>query len=96
MELTALIQMGIFKDLNAMNDREMFFEYDKMLKQSTKIRKQYKDRLKLKQAKLQEDLKKYSINGKNEFEEQEQEETSWDNSNEIQAKSFENNTHIKQ
>ena len=48
MELTALIQMGIFKDLNAMNDREMFFEYDKMLKQSTKIRKQYKDRLKLK------------------------------------------------
>lgn len=31
-ELKALIEMGIFKDLDEMNDREMFTEYDKMIK----------------------------------------------------------------
>jgi hypothetical protein len=36
--------MGIFKDLDEMNDREMFTEYDKMLKQSKKVRKQYGER----------------------------------------------------
>jgi len=41
LELEALVAMGVFKDLNQMNDREMFIEYDKMLKQSTKVRKQY-------------------------------------------------------
>lgn len=41
LELEALVAMGVFKDLNQMNDREMFVEYDKMLKQSTKVRKQY-------------------------------------------------------
>ena len=46
MELRALVKMGVFKELDAMNDREMFAEYDKMLKQSTKVRVQYKDRLK--------------------------------------------------
>ena len=33
--------MGIFKDLDEMNDREMFTEYDKMIKQSKKVRNQY-------------------------------------------------------
>ena len=33
--------MGIFKDLDEMNDREMFTEYDKMIKQSKKVRTQY-------------------------------------------------------
>jgi len=32
LELEALVAMGVFKDLNQMNDREMFVEYDKMLK----------------------------------------------------------------
>ena len=40
-ELKALIEMGIFKDLDEMNDREMFTEYDKMIKQSKKVRSQY-------------------------------------------------------
>ena len=40
-ELKALIEMGIFKDLDEMNDREMFTEYDKMIKQSKKVRNQY-------------------------------------------------------
>jgi len=40
-ELSALIKMGIFKDLDEMNDREMFQEYDKMIKQSKKVRNQY-------------------------------------------------------
>lgn len=40
-ELQALIDMGIFKDLDEMNDREMFTEYDKMIKQSKKVRNQY-------------------------------------------------------
>jgi hypothetical protein len=39
LELEALVAMGVFKDLQAMNDRELFLEYDKMLKQSTKVRK---------------------------------------------------------
>ena len=39
LELNALVMMGVFKDLNSMNDRELFSEYDKMLKQSTKVRK---------------------------------------------------------
>lgn len=32
LELEALVAMGVFKDLQGMNDREMFTEYDKMLK----------------------------------------------------------------
>ncbi len=32
LELEALVQMGIFKDLDEMNDRELFTEYDKMIK----------------------------------------------------------------
>jgi len=40
-ELSALIKMGVFKDLHEMNDREMFQEYDKMIKQSKKVRNQY-------------------------------------------------------
>jgi hypothetical protein len=37
-ELEALQQLGVFKDLDEMNDKEMFNEYDKMLKQSKKVR----------------------------------------------------------
>ena len=71
MELAALVKMGVFKDLDAMNDREMFAEYDKMLKQSTKVRVQYKDR---KVAKEKEgnstisNVHKFSINHKDEEE----------------------------
>jgi hypothetical protein len=36
--------MGVFKDLDEMNDREMFSEYDKMIKQSKKVRNQYASR----------------------------------------------------
>jgi hypothetical protein len=43
-ELSALIGMGVFKDLDEMNDREMFSEYDKMIKQSKKVRNQYASR----------------------------------------------------
>ena len=43
-ELSALIDMGVFKDLDEMNDREMFSEYDKMIKQSKKVRNQYASR----------------------------------------------------
>jgi hypothetical protein len=32
LELEALVAMGVFKDLQQMNDRELFVEYDKMLK----------------------------------------------------------------
>jgi hypothetical protein len=46
LELEALVAMGVFKDLQGMNDRELFVEYDKMLKQSTKVRKQYGHRKK--------------------------------------------------
>jgi len=31
-EMEALQEMGVFKDLDEMNDREMFTEYDKMIK----------------------------------------------------------------
>lgn len=31
-ELEALIEMGVFKELDEMNDHEMFMEYDKMIK----------------------------------------------------------------
>ena len=37
-EMDALMAMGIFKDLDEMNDKEMFNEYDKMIKQSKKVR----------------------------------------------------------
>jgi len=43
-ELSTLIEMGVFKDLDEMNDREMFTEYDKMIKQSKKVRNQYGSR----------------------------------------------------
>ena len=49
LELEALVAMGVFKDLQGMNDRELFVEYDKMLKQSTKVRKQYGHRKKQEQ-----------------------------------------------
>lgn len=32
LEMELLIEMGVFKDLNEMNDKEMFNEYDKMRK----------------------------------------------------------------
>lgn len=59
LELEALVAMGVFKDLQAMNDREMFAEYDKMLKQSTKVRRQYPNRIGLHDRKK---IVKYSIN----------------------------------
>lgn len=59
LELEALVAMGVFKDLQAMNDREMFAEYDKMLKQSTKVRRQYPHRIGLHDRKK---IVKYSIN----------------------------------
>jgi hypothetical protein len=31
-ELQALIEMGLFKELDEMNDHELFMEYDKMIK----------------------------------------------------------------
>jgi hypothetical protein len=39
LELQALVHMGVFKDLDEMIDREMFVEYDKMMKQSYKVRR---------------------------------------------------------
>jgi len=40
-----LISVGVFKDVEEMNDREMFIEYDKMRKQSHKVREKYKDQI---------------------------------------------------
>ena len=66
----------MFKDLDEMNDREMFTEYDKMLKQSTKVRRQYHDRIAAVKQRLEDEKDqefknkhKYSINGKEEEEE---------------------------
>jgi hypothetical protein len=44
-ELQVLISVGVFKDVEEMNDREMFIEYDKMRKQSHKVRQKYKDQI---------------------------------------------------
>lgn len=39
-EVEILIHVvGIFKDIEDMNDREMFVEYEKMRKQSVKVKK---------------------------------------------------------
>lgn len=57
--------MGVFKDLQAMNDRELFLEYDKMLKQSTKVRKQFGAK---RGNNNREQQQQYSINNKEEEE----------------------------
>jgi hypothetical protein len=44
-ELQVLISVGVFKDVEQMNDREMFIEYEKMRKQSHKVRQKYKDQI---------------------------------------------------
>jgi hypothetical protein len=33
-QFEALVAIGVFKDLQGMNDRELFIEYDKMVKKS--------------------------------------------------------------
>lgn len=58
-ELDVLVQLKVFKDLDEMNDREMFVEYEKMRKQSMKVKEKYSEML----AEIRlRDHKRYSIN----------------------------------
>ncbi len=40
-EIDILLIIGVFKDLFEMNDREMFQEYDKLRKMSSKVKTKY-------------------------------------------------------
>ena len=59
-EFDVLVKMGIFKDIEEMNDREMFVEYDKMRKQSLKVKQRYSHLKAIKDA--EDRQKRYSIN----------------------------------
>lgn len=68
-EVKAMIALGIFKDVNEMNDREMFTEYDKMRKQSLRVKEKYKKYRQARDKKRREEedaiADRYSINSPN-------------------------------
>ena len=60
-EMKVLVEMGVYKNIDTMNDKELFAEYDKLLVSAKKMRRIIKGKEKKKAKKK---LKKSGIAGK--------------------------------